>query len=228
MTIAARESELLDALTRVPLVGILRRYPSDRLLNTVRAAIVAGLTAVEITMDSPDADIQIAEVVALVDELGLEVVVGAGTVTEPELAQRAVEAGASFLVAPDLCAPVIEAAHSLGRPIIPGVLTPTEVAVARRLGCSVLKLFPAGPMGTGYLRALTGPFADVSFVVTGGIAAVDVSTWLDVGAIAVGLGRELFPTAQHDSNYDLASVAAEVAAVRSAAAAAKHSRAMST
>jgi 2-keto-3-deoxy-6-phosphogluconate aldolase len=101
---------------------------------------------------------------------------------------------------------VIGAALDAGLDAVPGALTATEVAAAVEAGAVLVKLFPAGPFGTAYLRALRGPFGQVDFVPTGGIAHDAVGEWLEAGAVAVGLGSDLVPARPTDA--DLAGIEA--------------------
>lgn len=117
--------------------------------------------------------------------------VGVGTVLSRSHVAQAVAAGATFTVSPGLDPDVVSACMEEDIAHLPGVTTPSEIQQARRLGLSVLKLFPAGSLGIGYLRSLMGPFDDVSFVPTGGLTAFSAGEWLDAGALAVGLGGAL-------------------------------------
>lgn len=154
--------------------------------------VAAGVTAVEYTMDSPD---PLATIARLRLALDPAVAVGAGTVTTIDQLGPLTDAGASFVVSPHTDPALVEAARLRGLEPIPGVLSATEIRTALGAGASILKLFPAGPMGTDYLRALRGPFAGVDWVPTGGIALGDVGDWLDAGALCVGVGSALWSTA---------------------------------
>lgn len=154
--------------------------------------VAAGVTAVEYTMDSPDPLATIARLRAVLDPV---VAVGAGTVTRTDQLGPLADAGATFVVSPHVDPALVEAASDRGLEPVPGVLSATEVRVAVGAGASILKLFPAGPMGVDYLRALRGPFAGVDWVPTGGIALGDVGGWLDAGALCVGIGSALWSTA---------------------------------
>jgi 2-dehydro-3-deoxyphosphogluconate aldolase/(4S)-4-hydroxy-2-oxoglutarate aldolase len=142
----------------------------------------------EITMGHPEA---LKSLERARHALGPAVFLGAGTVTDATTVSQVAAAGASFCVAPNLDAEVVTAAQGLGLLPVPGVLSPTEVVAAKRLGLRLLKLFPAGPVGTGYLQALKGPLPDVGFIAVGGVEIEDVPEWLSAGAVAVGLGSGL-------------------------------------
>lgn len=167
---------------------------------TARRLFAAGVRAIELTLDQPGAVDAIATVRA---EAPAEVLVGGGTVTTPAQVADLVAAGAEFAVAPGLDPDVVDAAHARDLPIVPGVMTATEVSTALRRGADVLKLFPAGPLGVDYLSALAKPFTAARFVPTGGIALADVDAWIDAGALCVGVGGALTDSAT--SHADLAA-----------------------
>lgn len=165
-------------------LAILRyREPCD-LEAVVDALRAGGIDAIEITADTPGA----MEAVATAREAGAPV--GAGTIRTVEEARTFAGAGAAFLVSPGLDPQIVREGRELGVPAIPGVLSPTEVLGAVAAGATTVKLFPAR-LGIGYLAALRGPFPDVRFIPTGGIAIGDVARWLEAGAACVGLGSAL-------------------------------------
>lgn len=171
------------------IVAIFRGETDEaRLIETCDALVGAGVGAVEITLDSPGA---LATIEQLAGRFEGRAHVGAGTVLDAEAVRKAVQAGASFIVAPGLDEATVRAAQQSDTPVLPGVFTATEALTARRLGCRAVKLFPAGPVGPGYVKALRGPIADVAIVPTGGIGLADVRAYLDAGAYAVGLGSAL-------------------------------------
>lgn len=151
----------------------------------------AGVTAVECTMDSPNA---LATIERLRQSLDSSVIVGAGTVTEIDQINALEQVGATFIVSPHTDPALIEHSRALHLEPIPGVLSPTDTQRALAAGASILKLFPAGPMGIAYLRAMLGPFRTVDWVPTGGIQLSEVTAWLDAGALCVGVGSALWTT----------------------------------
>jgi 2-dehydro-3-deoxyphosphogluconate aldolase / (4S)-4-hydroxy-2-oxoglutarate aldolase len=154
--------EIASAVTAVPLA---------------RALVEAGLPCAEITFRTAAAADAIAAIAAAVPELHL----GAGTVLTVAQAETALAAGATFLVAPNLDLDVIAFARKREAPILPGVCTPTEIGLARSLGLSTVKLFPAEAAGgVPYLKAVAAPFGDVRFVPTGGISAQNLPAYLTV------------------------------------------------
>src|SRR5918994_380593 len=156
------------------------REPCD-LGAVVRALRAGGIEAIEITSDTPGA----LEAVAAARQAGAPI--GAGTIRTVEEARAFAGAGAAFLVSPGLVPQIVREGRALGVPMVPGVLSPTEVLGAVAAGSSSVKLFPAARLGgVRYLEALRGPFPDVRFIPTGGIAVEEVPRWLEAGAACVG------------------------------------------
>jgi 2-dehydro-3-deoxyphosphogluconate aldolase / (4S)-4-hydroxy-2-oxoglutarate aldolase len=178
---------LLDA----GLVVILRLNDPDVAVAAGQAMADAGLRAVEVTAGVPRAAEVIAKLAASLD--GSQVLLGAGTVLSPEQAEEFVQAGARFLVSPVLDRAVMEAAVGLGVPHVPSGFTPTEVYTAHRAGATVVKLFPASPVGPAYLSALRGPFPELKIIPTGGLDAESAVAFIRAGAVAVGVGGKLCP-----------------------------------
>ena len=155
--------------------------------SIARAAAEGGLRAVEITTTVPDAAALIATLRA---SLAADVLVGAGTVLAPAQLDDVLAAGAQFVVSPGLDRALVERCAAQQVPIVPGVLTATEVMAGRALGLDALKLFPAQTGGPAHLQALRAVFADIAFVPTGGIDSANAGTWLEAGAHALGLASE--------------------------------------
>lgn len=158
--------------------------------------VAAGITAVEYTMDSPNA---LDTITGLRGALDSSVIVGAGTVTTVDQVNRVASAGATFIVSPHTDEALIERARELALEPIAGVLSPTDIMRAQMAGATILKLFPAGPMGVDYLRVVRAPFPDVDWIPTGGISLHDAADWLEAGALCVGLGSALWTTANPEA-----------------------------
>jgi len=174
----------VDGIRARRLVAVMRRVREpDALVGRLAAA---GVNVVEITLDSDDALGTIERLRARGD-----VMVLAGTVRTAADAEAAIAAGAEACVAPGLVAEMVEACHRLGVPAIPGTLTPTEVEAACALGVELVKLFPAGAVGPGYVRDLLAPLDGVELLVTGGVDSSNAAAFLDAGAVAVGVGSAL-------------------------------------
>jgi 2-dehydro-3-deoxyphosphogluconate aldolase/(4S)-4-hydroxy-2-oxoglutarate aldolase len=122
---------------------------------------------------------------------GNEVLMGAGTVLDPETARAAILAGAEFIVTPALNLATIELCKRYGKPIISGALTPTEILTAWQAGSDMVKVFPADLGGPGYIKAVLAPLPQVRLVPTGGVSAENAAEYLKAGATAVGVGGKL-------------------------------------
>lgn len=179
----------LASFRRLPLVGILRGVAADDLPPLAEAAIGAGLTTIEITMNTPGAAALIARLRAIAGE---RLMVGAGTVLDLEALAAARDAGASFIVMPTLVTAVVERCVAAGVPVFPGALTPQEIHTAWTAGATMVKVFPAGVFGPAYLRDVKGPFESIELMAVGGIDADNLATYFACGASAVAFGASVF------------------------------------
>lgn len=175
---------------KVPVIGILRGVSLDFFHDLMATSFSAGLQAIEITMNTPGAEKIISTCRPLVPAGHL---LGMGTICNVNEAHCAINAGAMFLVTPNLDIAVIDLAHSHGIPVIAGALTPTEVYSAWHAGANLIKVFPCRAMGGArYIRDLLGPFNDIPLVPVGGVDQESVGEYLAAGAKAVGAGPALF------------------------------------
>jgi 2-dehydro-3-deoxyphosphogluconate aldolase / (4S)-4-hydroxy-2-oxoglutarate aldolase len=195
------------------LLAIVRyRAPAD-LAAVFRALREGGMSQIEVTLDTPGA----LEVVETERAEGRAV--GVGTVITADDAKAAAAAGAAFVVGPAVVPDMIATAVDLDVDAIPGAFTPTEILLARDLGATAVKLFPAPVGGPAYVRALRGPIPHVPFVTTGGVGIDDVRSYLDAGANCVGLGGELVGRTPPTSDDELGAIAERAAKAVAAAAA---------
>jgi Entner-Doudoroff aldolase len=185
-----REPDGLDRLRASGAVAIMRLRDHALSVDIAHALAGAGVRAIEVTLDHPRALDALGAVAAAMPG---EVLLGAGTVRTLEQVRQAADAGARFCLSPHVDPAVVEATLAAGLEPVPGACTPTEVALSLTAGARLVKLFPAGPLGPGYLRTLLAPFAGVAFLPTGGIGHDAIAPWLDAGALAVGLGSDLVP-----------------------------------
>jgi 2-dehydro-3-deoxyphosphogluconate aldolase/(4S)-4-hydroxy-2-oxoglutarate aldolase len=174
---------------RLPLLGILRGITSADVPALADVAGAAGLEAIEVTMNTPDAPGLIRQMVAAARG---RIAVGAGTVLGVGELEQALEAGATFVVMPVLIPEVAERCTDHGIPVFPGALTPQEVFHAWRAGATMVKVFPAASFGPGYLREIKGPFADVELLACGGVNADNMAEYFAAGASAVAFGASVF------------------------------------
>jgi 2-dehydro-3-deoxyphosphogluconate aldolase/(4S)-4-hydroxy-2-oxoglutarate aldolase len=130
------------------------------------------------------------------DKFGDQIVLGAGTVLDPETARACILAGAEFLVSPSLNLATIEMAQRYSKVITPGALTPTEVLAAWQAGGDIIKIFPCSAVGGAkYIKALRAPFPQIEMIPTGGVSLETIGDFLKAGACAVGIGAELIDSA---------------------------------
>jgi 2-dehydro-3-deoxyphosphogluconate aldolase / (4S)-4-hydroxy-2-oxoglutarate aldolase len=184
-------ADVIARLSEHRLAAVLR-IPRAELAERVVAALVAGgVEVVELTFTTPGVEAALAHV----RDRHPGLLLGAGTIRDEGQARRAAAAGADFLVMPHLEPRLLGICRATGLPALPGVLTPSEVALALAEGADLLKLFPAGSAGPAHLKALRGPFPELRVVPTGGIGLEDIPAWIEAGALAVGVGGELCPGA---------------------------------
>lgn len=181
-----RTDAAYNALVASRLLAIVRYREGGDVARAVEEIADGGIRAIEVTTNTPGWQQAVACVAVRAD-----LAVGVGTVTDVAQLDEVVASGASFIVSPGFDAEVTRAAFARGLEVVAGVATATEIQAATRAGMRLLKLFPAGALGTAYLRQLRGPFDDSAFVVTGGIGVDDVRTWFDAGAAIVSLGSDL-------------------------------------
>ncbi len=184
-----RPVEILALIRQSGIVPIVRCSSEEGAVRTVEALYNGGLRAVEITMTVPGA-VRALEKTA--DRFGDKLVLGAGTVLDPETARACMLAGAEFFVTPSLRTSTIEIAKRYSKIIFPGALTPTEVLAAWEAGADGVKIFPCGNVGGAkYIKALKGPFPHIEMVPTGGVNLQTIGDFLKAGSFACGVGSEL-------------------------------------
>ncbi len=154
----------------------------------VSVVVEAGITAVEVTLNSPNA---IDAIKRIAERFGNRAAVGAGTVLSADDVERVAAAGAQFIVSPNRNLKVIDTTKRLGLASFPGCFTPSEIVEAVDAGADAVKLFPAVSLGVNFVKSLRGPFPDVRVVPTGGITPAAAREYLAAGAWAIGAGSEL-------------------------------------
>jgi len=182
------------------------RSTAEQVQPAVNALLDGGVEAIEITFSVPKAP----EMIALVkDRLGGRVLLGAGTVLDPQKASDAIAAGARYIVAPNTNFDVVRLCNERDVAVIPGAFTPSEVAAAWQGGADCVKLFPAGSLGIPYLKALRAPMPDIPIMPTGGVDVDNAVDWLRAGAVALGVGSKLvLKDALANGRYDVITEAA--------------------
>ncbi|MBV0900274.1 bifunctional 4-hydroxy-2-oxoglutarate aldolase/2-dehydro-3-deoxy-phosphogluconate aldolase [Haloarcula salina] len=197
--------------------AVLRGIPEEKMVDVATAVHEGGVTALELTADAK----RCSDMIAAVDKAlaDTDAVIGAGTVMDAAAARNVIEAGAEFVLAPNLNEDVIDVCNREGVVVIPGVMTPTEAADAMEAGADILKMFPAKTVGPGHIGAIQGPLGDVPIMPTGGVSTDNVDDFFDAGAVAVGAGSALvnYEAIENDDMDGVREQAAEfVAAVEAA------------
>jgi 2-dehydro-3-deoxyphosphogluconate aldolase/(4S)-4-hydroxy-2-oxoglutarate aldolase len=192
-----------DQLHRVldcGIVAVVRSPDSQQLVEVARALANGGVTVVEITMTVPNA----LEVVRQVRQtLGDRLLLGAGTVLDPETARAAFLAGAEYIVAPTLNLDVIRLCQRYNKLVMPGAFTPTEILTAWEAGADIVKVFPADVVGPAFFKALRGPLPHIRLMPTGGMDLKSAAAFLKAGACCLGVGGQLVePKAVAERNFD--------------------------
>jgi 2-dehydro-3-deoxyphosphogluconate aldolase/(4S)-4-hydroxy-2-oxoglutarate aldolase len=180
--------EDLDRVLKTGIVAILRVPTSDQLAGVARALFEGGVDVIEVTFTVPNA---LEGVAAVKKDLGGRVLLGMGTVLDPESARAAILAGAEFVVAPSLNLDVIRLCHRYDKLVMPGAFTPTEILTAWEAGADIVKVFPSDCVGPGYLKALKGPFPQIRLMPTGGVNLETLPAFINAGACALGVGGSL-------------------------------------
>lgn len=182
------KQQVIDAVIECGIVAVVRAESAELALKAVEAALAGGVNAIEVTFTVPGA---LDVIRTLASKTGEDVILGAGTVLDPKMAIDAIEAGARFIVSPNTNVSTIEAAKLKGVAVFPGALTPSEVVTAWQAGGDIIKIFPANIVGPSYFKDLHGPFPDIPLMPTGGVDLSTARTWLEHGAVALGVGSAL-------------------------------------
>jgi len=182
------KTEVRARIEEIGIIPGIRVSTPERARFAAEAVYRAGIPIAEITMTVPGA----LDVISQLARDFPDLVVGAGTVLDIETASRALDAGAGFLTSTGLVPEVVEFALKNNVVVFPGVMTPTEVIAASRMGADLVKVFPCGPLGgPGYIRTLKLPFPQLSLIATGGVNQQTARDFILAGAAALGIGGQL-------------------------------------
>lgn len=195
----SKETQLRQVLD-CGIVAVVRSPDSGQLVEVVRALADGGVTVAEITMTVPDA----LEVLRRVRQaLGTRVLLGAGTILDPETARAAILAGAEYIVAPTVNLEVIKLCQRYDKLVMPGAFTPTEILAAWEAGADIVKVFPADVVGPAFFKALRGPLPQIRLMPTGGVDLQTARAFLQAGACCLGVGGQLVePKAVAEGNFE--------------------------
>ncbi|ANC99679.1 bifunctional 4-hydroxy-2-oxoglutarate aldolase/2-dehydro-3-deoxy-phosphogluconate aldolase [Streptococcus suis] len=186
--------------------AVIRGKDEEDAKEIARHAILGGIRNIEITFSTPNAATVITE---LQEEFSDDssVVIGAGTVMNLKLAQAAIDAGASFLVSPHFDKEIQDLAQEAEVFYFPGCATATEIVTASQAGCPIIKLFPGGVLGPGFIKDIHGPVPQVDLMPSGGVSVENVADWKKAGACAVGVGSALASRVQAEGYESVTTIA---------------------
>lgn len=183
----SKEDQLRQVLD-CGIVAVVRSPDSNQLVEVVRALAEGGVTVAEITMTVPGA---LDVVKAVRSALGDRVLLGAGTILDPETARAAILAGAEYIVAPTINLEVIRLCQRYDKLVMPGAFTPTEILTAWEAGADIVKVFPADVVGPAFFKAIKGPLPQVRVMPTGGVDLTTAAAFLKAGACCLGIGGQM-------------------------------------
>ncbi len=189
-----------NGFSKVPIVGIIRNLSFDTIEKILPIYLSAGLTTIEITMNTQAAE-EIIRFAA--DKYMGQLNVGAGTVCNTDELDLAIRAGSQFIVTPILDPDVVRTCVSKNIPVFPGAYTPTEIYQAWKLGASMVKVYPATSLGPEYIKDVKAPLNKIKLMPTGGINLDNIQTFIKAGADGLGIGSQLFDkTLIKDQNWE--------------------------
>lgn len=181
--------KILNQLLMDKVIAIVRLDSGEQLVRAAEALKAGGISAIEFTFSTPGALDMVKEASA---HFGQEVLLGAGTVLDPETARAAILVGAEFIVTPTVNLDTIAMCKRYGKPIVAGAMTPTEMLTVWEAGADLVKVFPASNIGgPDYIKGVLAPLPQLRLVPTGGISAGNVASYLKAGAAAVAVGGNL-------------------------------------
>ncbi len=199
-------SEILNQLLNEKVVAIVRLDSGEKLVKVAEALKAGGISAIEFTVSTPGAIDMIKEASA---KFGAEVLMGAGTVLDPETARAAILAGAEFIVTPTVNNETLALCKRYGKPTVAGALTPSEILSVWEAGADLVKVFPASVVGGAkYIKAVLAPLPQVRLVPVGGVSADNAAEFIAAGASGVAVGGNLVNKAAV-ANGDWAAITSE-------------------
>ena len=198
--------ETIKKIMESGIVAVIRAESKEQGKKIIEAVKDGGIKAIEITMTVPGA-------VDIIKELTQEykdedLLIGAGTVLDPETARACILAGAEYIVSPSLNIETIKLCNRYRVAVMPGVMTITEALTAMEYGAEIIKVFPGNAFGPSIIKAFKGPVPQGNFMPTGGVSLDNIAQWVSAGAVAVGTGGDLTKGAA-DGNYQLVTETAK-------------------
>ena len=186
--------EILQKILDGKVIAIVRGIGSKDIVKLAEAMEKGGINCIEVTFDQTSSE-TIAEtkksIAAIKEHLGDRVYVGAGTLMTVEQVHMAVEAGAEYIISPNVNEAVIRETKKLDKVSIPGAMTPTEAAAAYEYGADIVKMFPAGVLGPAYIKAVKAPLKHIPMTAVGGVSPDNCADFIKAGCVGVGVGGNL-------------------------------------
>jgi len=183
-----KDYQVLEIIRETGVCAIVRGTSAESLCGIADALKAGGVKAVEVTFNTPGAAEMIKE---LSKKYGGDMVVGAGTVLDPETARVAILSGASFILAPSLNIGTMRICQRYSVLAVPGVCTPTEIVTAWENGAGIVKIFPAGALGSRFIKEARGPLSHIDMMAVGGVNLGNIQDYIKAGACSAGIGSEL-------------------------------------
>lgn len=185
---------ILEQIERDRIIAIVRGLAPERMEGLAEALLAGGVTMIEVTFNQQNPD-SFGETAAAIRLLATKyagrIAPGAGTVMTEAQVRTAFNAGARYIISPNVDARVIRASKALGMAALPGALTPTEIALAWEAGADAVKVFPAGALGPGYIKAVKAPLPHIPLMAVGGVNEKNAADFLSAGAVGLGVGGNL-------------------------------------
>lgn len=191
------KQQIIECIKENKIIAIVRGVDKNDILPVAKALYEGGIRLIEVTFNQKDPDHleKTPELIRIISEtMGDRILAGAGTVMNEAQCRAAYEAGAGYIISPNYNIKVVHMANELGAVSIPGALTPSEAVQAYEAGADFVKLFPAGDLGTGYIKSVCSPLNHIPFLAVGGVNAGNVPEFLRAGALGVGVGGNLVDT----------------------------------
>jgi 2-dehydro-3-deoxyphosphogluconate aldolase/(4S)-4-hydroxy-2-oxoglutarate aldolase len=185
---------IIEQIEKSKIIAIVRGIEKNKILNVAEALYEGGICLMEITFNQkkPEQFSDTTEAIkSITKEFNGRMLVGAGTVTTPELVEMAAAAGAKYIISPDTNLDVIRFTLKYGLVSIPGAMTPTEIMTAHNAGADFVKLFPSGSLGVDYVKAIRAPISHIRLLAVGGINENNIRQFLDAGMCGAGIGGNL-------------------------------------
>jgi len=219
MEVQMRKEQVLTRMKEDCLVAVVRAKNKEQGEKVIDAIVAGGINFIEITMTMDEGNpVEFIQFMADKYRNNDKVVIGAGTVLDPETARAVILAGANYVVSPGLNVETIKLCNRYRVPMLPGVMSPTEAITALEAGCDIIKVFPGNVVGPGAISSFKGPLPQGDFMPSGGVDVDNVDKWIKAGACAVGTGSSLTKGAK---TGDFAAVTAKAREFVEAVAAAR-------